>query len=274
MGQHFHGTAKAAVEDISIPVLLRATADNTEKTGVAYGDVSAYYWRQGGSATQIGVTNLSSLTDVHQNGGWYEVDSTNMPGLYRFDIPDAAFAIPANSTVGDWVVVCIKVANCYTFQREYLLESGGANEAYTLLTDASYGLAQLVRSTTPANTLTVDSSNNARADVRLWGGSAPSALTSGLVQGQANQLGTQAKTDVSTEVAAELDEAISELGSGAPSATPSIRTALAALYMAMRNKKVNDGSYLYICNSAGEIVWKQQISEASGTATRYAVSAP
>jgi len=274
MAYKFTGTIKTGSSSVSIPVLLRSTADNTAVTGTAYGSVTAYYWRQGGSATQITTSALGSITADHSAGGWYQVDATNMPGLYRLDLPDAMFAAPSGDTDGDWVCLVVKVANTYGHYDRWTLETAGFKDLNDELTHADYGLDQLVRSTTPANTLTVDASGDAYADVRLWLASAPAALTSTLVQAQANQLGTQAKTDVASEVSDELDTAISELSVGGPTATPTVRTALAMMYMAMRNKLVNDGSYVHIYNSSGTEVFKFQISEASGTFTRNAVSSP
>lgn len=109
--------------DVSIPVLLRAVADGTEVTGVTNTDVTASYWRQGGSRTAITVSSLTNIDDAHSDGGWKEVDSTNCPGLYRFDIPDAAFASGA-----DWVIVAIVVTDSFVHYERFNLpsNSGGA----------------------------------------------------------------------------------------------------------------------------------------------------
>lgn len=66
--------------------------------------LTAYYVRTRGTATSItlaGVTVAGSWT----SGGFVEVDGTNMPGVYRVDIPDAAFV-----TGADKVIVIIKGA--------------------------------------------------------------------------------------------------------------------------------------------------------------------
>lgn len=121
MSDKFHGGVKAGSIDVSIPVELRQSADSLEKTGVVAAGVTASYWRQGGSRTAITVADLVALTDAHSDGGWKEVDATNQPGIYRFDLPDAAVA-----TGADWVVVSCKVAGTFVFHRQYTLESENA----------------------------------------------------------------------------------------------------------------------------------------------------
>lgn len=61
-------------------------------TGLEAGDVTAYYARTRGNATAISVSALSDPDDAHADGGFIEIDAANMKGVYRFDVPDAAFA--------------------------------------------------------------------------------------------------------------------------------------------------------------------------------------
>ncbi len=79
-------------------LVLRLTTDNTESTGVLASQVTANYWRQGGSRVSISTTTLANAAVAYSSGGFVEVDGTNMKGLYRFDLPDAALACGS-----DWV---------------------------------------------------------------------------------------------------------------------------------------------------------------------------
>jgi len=108
MSSTWQGGIAAGSTDVTVPVVLRQTSDDTGKTGVAHTSVTASYWRQGATVQAISVSALGSLDAAHSNGGWYEVDSGNRPGEYRFDILDAAFA-----TGADWVEIAVKVAACY-----------------------------------------------------------------------------------------------------------------------------------------------------------------
>lgn len=81
-------------------VLDSASTTGAGKTGIAYnaGGIKAYYVRPGGSATAISL-KTQTVTGAYDSGGWVEVDSTNMPGLYRFDIPNAVFATGVDKAI-------------------------------------------------------------------------------------------------------------------------------------------------------------------------------
>jgi hypothetical protein len=82
------------------------------KTGIAFNAASftAYYVRPpvagvGGTAVQITLAT-QTVSGTYSSGGWVEVDATNLPGIYRFDIPNAVFA-----TGVDHAVVMLKGAS-------------------------------------------------------------------------------------------------------------------------------------------------------------------
>ena len=62
-------------------------------TGLVYNSsgLTAYYIRLGGAPTAI-TLNSQTVTGAFTSGGFVAVDNTNMPGLYRIDIPNAVFA--------------------------------------------------------------------------------------------------------------------------------------------------------------------------------------
>jgi hypothetical protein len=109
----FAGHILAGSIDVSIPVVIRSTG-HVEQTGInAAAITAASYWRQGGSRVAITPSDLTAITDAHTDGGWFPVDATNMPGCYRFDIPDAAVASGA-----DWVVIAVDAgANIIVYER-------------------------------------------------------------------------------------------------------------------------------------------------------------
>lgn len=63
------------------------------KTGLAFNTASlaAYYVRPGAAAVSITLAT-QTVTGAWSSGGFVEVDPTNMPGVYRLDIVDAALA--------------------------------------------------------------------------------------------------------------------------------------------------------------------------------------
>lgn len=79
-------------------VLDSASTTGAGKTGITNSTVKAYYIRNGGTNQQVvssggnaGFLNSASV-GTWTSGGWAEVSSTNMPGLYELHVPDAVFA--------------------------------------------------------------------------------------------------------------------------------------------------------------------------------------
>ena len=77
------------------------------KTGIAYNTsgLSGHYVRSAGSATSISFV-AQTATAAWVSGGFAEVSSTLMPGIYRIDLPDAIF-----STGSDKAIVMIRGAS-------------------------------------------------------------------------------------------------------------------------------------------------------------------
>lgn len=67
-------------------------------TGLVFNSagLSASYVRPG-AARQAITLATQTVTGSYSSGGFVEVDATNMPGVYRFDVPDAVFASGVNS---------------------------------------------------------------------------------------------------------------------------------------------------------------------------------
>src|SRR3990172_367409 len=121
MADKFLGSLKAGSTSVSMEVVLRATADGTEMTGKVAADMTASYLRQGGTRTAISPSDLAAVNSAHRSGGVKEVDATNMKGLYRLDVPDAALA-----TGADWVIISVFVAGSYMFYQHYALDVAAA----------------------------------------------------------------------------------------------------------------------------------------------------
>lgn len=84
--------AGATSRSIDIWVPDSTSTTGAGKTGLAYNTASLKaYYRKGatGSATSITLAT-QTVGGAFSSGGFVEVDATNMPGLYRFDIPNAA----------------------------------------------------------------------------------------------------------------------------------------------------------------------------------------
>ena len=74
-------------------VYMASTGYSSTTTGL-----KAYYIRPNAAPVAIGITNQST-TGSFISGGFCEVDSANLPGLYRFDIPNDVFSSGVSSSV-------------------------------------------------------------------------------------------------------------------------------------------------------------------------------
>ena len=81
------GTTSKIVE-----VMVRDSTTGAGKTGLAFGDVTASYCREGSTRTAITLAS-GTAGDAYSSGKWCEVDATNQKGLYQLHVPDAAIAV-------------------------------------------------------------------------------------------------------------------------------------------------------------------------------------
>lgn len=69
-------------------------------TGLVFNSsgLKAYYCLPGAASVSISLVT-QTVTGAYSSGGFVEIDSTNMPGLYRLDVPNAALASSNVSSV-------------------------------------------------------------------------------------------------------------------------------------------------------------------------------
>src|SRR3990167_3877948 len=123
MSDKFHGGILAGATSVTIPVVIRKTSDNTGRTALsaAAATLPASYWRQGASRVAVTLSNLASIAAAWAKGGFKQVHLSNMPGLYRLDLPNSACA-----TGADFFAVGVKHSPSYVFFERYALESKNA----------------------------------------------------------------------------------------------------------------------------------------------------
>lgn len=88
-----------------------ATNPGEPVTGLTFASLtSASYMRT--QAVRVAITPATqTVAGAHTDGGFVEVDATNMPGTYRFDVPDAAYATGADKVVVQIVPGAARVCN-------------------------------------------------------------------------------------------------------------------------------------------------------------------
>lgn len=77
----------------SIYVEITESTNHTPQTGKVAADLAASYARSLSARVAITLADLAAVTTAWTSGGVKEIDATNMPGLYRIDLPDAMFVV-------------------------------------------------------------------------------------------------------------------------------------------------------------------------------------
>lgn len=90
-------TIKAGAVDQTIDVPLKDSSSPVGGglTGLVFNSAGlTCYYRKGatGASTALTLATLAAVTSVHSDGGFKEIDATNMPGMYRLDLSDAMVA--------------------------------------------------------------------------------------------------------------------------------------------------------------------------------------
>jgi len=82
----------AGSTDVTTYFLLTDPVTGGAATGVTISDLDLVYVRDRAPATKNDAAELAAADSAHADNEAKKVDSTNAPGLYRVDWPDAAFA--------------------------------------------------------------------------------------------------------------------------------------------------------------------------------------
>lgn len=122
---------KAGSTDVTTYWHFKNASDGTDATGKTITTFDLTYVRtREEPAAKVDATALSDQDDAHTDNAGIEIDSTNMPGVYRFDWPDAAFASGASA-----VILTIKQADIVTESIRFQLEATVASDLATQITD-------------------------------------------------------------------------------------------------------------------------------------------
>lgn len=155
---------KAGSTDQTIYVKIQNSSVTTGAglTGLVYNSSSltCYYVKNRGSATQLTLATLAAANSAHSDGGFKEVDATNMPGIYRLDLSDTIV-----DTAGDVVILLKGATNMVECQIEIPLYAVDPYDA------TAYGLSRLdaavtsrLAPTTAGRTLDVSTGGEAGLD--------------------------------------------------------------------------------------------------------------
>lgn len=85
---------RAGTTSLSMNVQLFDDTNGSPKTGLTFEStgINISYARAGAARVAVTEITLASASAAYDSGGFVKIDDTNMPGTYRFDVPDAAIA--------------------------------------------------------------------------------------------------------------------------------------------------------------------------------------
>ena len=148
-------------------------------TGLVYNSTGlvCYYVRPLSAAAALTLAT-QTVTGAHADGGFVEVDSTNMPGVYRLDLSDAIFATGVDSAV----ITLAGYADLATHTINVVLTSvnlyDSVRAGLTALPNAAAGAAGGLPTDSTGKTSFNDPSVNAIAD-QVWDENASAHTFSG-----------------------------------------------------------------------------------------------
>lgn len=223
-------------------------------TGLVYNSASlvCYYRKNAtGSATALTLAT-QTVGGAHSDGGFVEIDATNMPGMYRLDLSDTMVA------TGPYVTVMLKGAtNMAPVVLELELVAynpfDGVRMGMTALPNAAADAAGGLP-ISDAGGLDMDSIKTDTAAILVDTGTTldgriPSALVGGRMDASVGAIAANAITAAATaaDFGAEVADAILDrnMATGTDSGSPTVRTMRQALRF-LRNKWSISGTTLTV----------------------------
>ena len=133
----------------SVFIELVDSTTGLPKTGIVHTDVTGSYVRTRSARVAITMATLASASAAYSSGGFILIDDTNQPGVYRIDVPDAAFVTGAVA-----VVVTVKATGCRTVSRLFSLVEINNQVAYAPNAVAGAANGLFIAGTNAATTVT------------------------------------------------------------------------------------------------------------------------
>lgn len=262
-------------------------------TGLVYNSTNLVcYYKSGGTGT---VTALTLATQTSSGafslGGFAQLSSANMPGMYRLDLSTTLFSSGDNvglvtlAGYADLASHAIHVKftdlDLYSSIQTELATYGPSTHTSTDIQDllpSSFSSVGVSSGYIAANAIAIANSTagadnvitnitNLDAAVSNCSTHTSTAITDALTSYAPS---THTTTDINDQVLDVLKTDTSSLpGQGAPTATPTLEAAIMYLYKSWRNKKDQDGSTTQLYADDGSTVdQKQTTSVSSGVVTK------
>lgn len=245
---------EAGKTDVTVPVYfvddVSGTATGEPTTGLLFSNIetggSASYQRQGAARVDFTLVTVA-VAGAHTDGGFILIDDTNMPGTYRLDPPDAAFA-----TGVDFVIIQLVAASGNdTLMRPIIVDLSPAANLVAIQGGA-------VPTPTTTGILDVNVERWLDTLVTLSAG-APDVN----IQSTDNiALSTLQIADVNAQVVDVMStDTQTEEAQGLPPVSPTYKQMQMYLYMALRNDSEATATERRIKNDADVVIWKATMAD-------------
>ena len=291
-------TANGSDQSVYFHVVQDAsnTSPGEPRISLDFEDIStAYYVRDRTAPVEITPVTLASAVAAHTDGGFVEVNATNMPGLYRFDIPDAVVATGSGRVIVQ--LVFNSSTNALAEPQEIEITAIDLTDSVrggmTALPNADVSEnGGLIAIGTGAGQVDVSGSGLINADTRAWAGIAvgngtsssrpivdvqaisnnttgASNLLTNIVNLDAPVSGCSTPSQVNVEVADVMKVDASVEPVGPPEATASMSDKINWIFMLMRNRITqNSSTQTLFADDATTSVSTAAVSDAAGTFER------
>ena len=223
-------------------------------TGLAYNSAGlTWYYTKDGDSSATQVTLATATVGTFTSGGFKEVDSTNMPGVYEIGIPNSAIA------AGDCHMMLKGATNMVPVAIEIQTTNLPAN------TQQVGGQTASASGTVTFPNATLASTSNITTVATVTN------LTNAPTNGD---LTAVMKTSINNEVIDALaTDTYAEPGQGAPAATATLAAKIGYLYKAWRNKSTQTSStYSLYADDTTTVDQKATVSDDGTTLTRADVA--
>jgi hypothetical protein len=171
--------AGATSETAEVFIQDSSKTDGSGLTGLVYNtaNLTCYYSFPRGASTAVTLATLGSATAAWATGGFKEIDATNKPGCYRFDIPNALLASGNGRYVNVYFRGATNMAPCPLEIELTGWDNQDGSAGGMSRIDAAIS-SRMATFTLPANfsLLSIDADGEVLADVVEWLGVTVGAL--------------------------------------------------------------------------------------------------
>ncbi len=254
---------KAGATDQSVEIYIIDSTDGTPETAVVFDTtgIDLKYRREGATVVAITEADLSTpaLDDAHADGGFLAIGN----GVYRFDVPDLAFATGADSvvifgTVTGMIVLPVTVQLVDVDLQDSA--NAGLSDIVSILADTADMQPRVVAIEVDTGTTLqaeIDGVQADTEDLQTQIGTAGAGLT-------AVPWNAAWDAEVQSEVQDALDAAIAE-PTGVPAANGSLATKISYLFMALRNKITVTSTKKQFFDDGGAAEWEKDLTDDTTT---------